>query len=154
MNYFKFFALSGSIASCAFFSSRLGKGTNIVWDLDDTLIKSIYIDTYKDLSKKNNILKIENSVMEHIDDDIMRFHTYLRPYARSTLFLFKWIGAKQYIFTSATYGYMNNVAKFLDPNNNIFESKKLSVTDLERLWILTANESEYNSKEGSKKQKI
>jgi len=31
---------------------------------------------------------------------------------------------------------------------------KLSVTDLERLWILTANESEYNSKEGSKKQKI
>ncbi len=31
---------------------------------------------------------------------------------------------------------------------------KLSVTDLERLWILTANEAEYNSKEGSKKQKI
>ena len=31
---------------------------------------------------------------------------------------------------------------------------KLSVSDLERLWILTANEAEYNSKEGSKKQKI
>ena len=31
---------------------------------------------------------------------------------------------------------------------------KLSVTDLERLWILTANEAEYNSNEGSKKQKI
>ena len=30
---------------------------------------------------------------------------------------------------------------------------KLSITDLERLWILTANEAEYNSKEGSKKQK-
>jgi hypothetical protein len=31
---------------------------------------------------------------------------------------------------------------------------KLSITDLERLWILTANEAEYNSNEGSKKQKI
>jgi len=31
---------------------------------------------------------------------------------------------------------------------------KLSQSDLERLWILAANEAEYNSKEGSKKQKI
>jgi len=31
---------------------------------------------------------------------------------------------------------------------------KLSKTDLERLWILAANEAEYNSKEGSNKQKI
>lgn len=31
---------------------------------------------------------------------------------------------------------------------------KLSVTDLERLWILTLIEAEDNSKKGSKKQKI
>lgn len=37
---------------------------------------------------------------------------------------------------------------------NKMKNIKLSKTDLERLWILAANEAEYNSKEGSKKQKI
>merc|ERR1711972_1219178 len=42
------------------------------------------------------------------------------------------MGVKQWVFTSATVGYMNNVCQFLDPQDIIFESKKLSTSDFEK----------------------
>ena len=113
-------------------AKRLGKGVNIVWDLDDTLIKSVHIETFKDESKRNTIVKMSKNVCEHIDDDIMYFRTYLRPYSRFVLSTFRFFGAKQYVFTSATVGYMDNVCKFIDPDNDIFQMKKLSTSDFEK----------------------
>lgn len=125
-------ALGASVLLLA--SRRIGKGINVIWDLDDTLIKSVHLTTYTD--KKNMIVEMNKShVFEHIDDDMMHFRTYIRPYTRMTLFFFKWIGIKQYIFTSATVGYMNNISTFLDPNNNIFEKSRFSTSDFQQRFL-------------------
>ena len=134
-------AITGVAASVAalVIVKRIGKGLNIVWDLDDTLIKSEENKDWKtDESKKNTIMKIERYAFEHVDDDVMYFRTYIRPYARFVLSLFKFVGAKQYVFTSATVGYMDNICVFLDPNNNIFEERRLSTSDFEK-GVLSKN---------------
>lgn len=74
-------------------------------------------------------MKMGPHVCEHIDDDIMYFRTYIRPHARLVLRTLKFLGVKQWVFTSATVGYMNNICCFLDPHDNIFEAKKLSTSD-------------------------
>lgn len=116
-------------------AKQLGKRVNVVWDLDDTLIKSVHLETFEDESKRNTIIKMSNNVCEHIDDDIMYFRTYLRPYSRLILSSLRFFGVKQYVFTSATVGYMNNICKFLDPNNDIFESKRLSTSDFDKGFL-------------------
>eukprot|EP01083_Nonionella_stella_P086931 241682_1 len=130
-------AVGGTMAFGAILlvSKHVGKGLRVVWDLDDTLIKSEHLETYTDESKKCSIVKMNRYVLEHIDDDIMHFRTYIRPWTRFVLSVLKWIGVEQYVFTSATVGYMNNVCIFLDPHHHIFEAKRLSTSDFEKGFL-------------------
>jgi len=100
---------------------------HIVWDLDDTVIKSDHICNVTDQTLKCTILSQHSYHFEHIDDDLMHFKTRIRPHARPVLFLLSLV-SRQYIFTAASRGYMENVARVVDPRGNIF-TKKLSSSD-------------------------
>eukprot|EP01083_Nonionella_stella_P182762 658450_1 len=107
-------AVGGTMAfgSILLISKHIGKGLRVVWDLDDTLIKSEQVEIYTDEAKQSSIVSMNRYVLEHIDDDMMHFRTYIRPWARFVLSVLKWIGVKQYVFTSAAAGYMDNVCIF------------------------------------------
>ena len=111
-------ALTAAV-SILLIAKQLGKGVNVVWDLDDTLIKSVHLETFEDESKRNTIIKMSNNICEHIDDDIMYFRTYLRPYSRLILSSFRFFGVKQYVFTSALKTEGGDIRfMILSPNRN------------------------------------
>jgi hypothetical protein len=97
---------------------------HLVWDLDQTLIRSVQRSQTGKPQKEEIFCSCWNK-MYHIDDDGITFETFMRPHARWLLSLFFLLRIKQYVFTSASQGYMNNVVTFLDPWGWIFESKKM-----------------------------
>lgn len=96
----------------------------IVWDLDETLISSQELGR-TGMPQKEQVQIVSQDSMQHIDDDGITFITYIRPHAKKLLRLLKFLNVKQYVFTSASRGYMNNVVHFLDPDSRIFEPERL-----------------------------
>eukprot|EP00931_Biecheleriopsis_adriatica_P076182 TRINITY_DN49919_c0_g1_i1.p1 TRINITY_DN49919_c0_g1~~TRINITY_DN49919_c0_g1_i1.p1 ORF type:complete len:346 (+),score=68.89 TRINITY_DN49919_c0_g1_i1:58-1038(+) len=113
-------------ASCTWIGAaacyNLAHPLNVVWDLDETLISSDEKPVKKPVPGKEHIIKFSPPAeIEHIDDDGLHFVTTARPYALLVLKLLHVLpGCRQFVSTSASLGYMDNVLVLLDPGSKIF----------------------------------
>eukprot|EP00928_Gymnodinium_smaydae_P074080 TRINITY_DN57164_c0_g1_i1.p1 TRINITY_DN57164_c0_g1~~TRINITY_DN57164_c0_g1_i1.p1 ORF type:complete len:324 (-),score=38.03 TRINITY_DN57164_c0_g1_i1:223-1194(-) len=96
---------------------------NVIWDLDETLVSSEERYVKNPKPGKERVLRVEpRQSVEHIDDDGLHFVTTVRPHAFFVLKLLKMLpGCQQFVSTSASIGYMNNVLELLDPSGNVFK---------------------------------
>eukprot|EP00937_MAST-01D_sp_MAST-1D-sp2_P007946 g7946.t1 len=112
----------------------------IVWDLDDCLLKSEHLTDERDDALNTTVVEVGGGLpwqcpwMEHVDDDLMRFRTVLRPGVRAVLWLLLPY-ARHFVFTSATRGYMTNVLQLVDPRGDLLEpgdGTRFSASDFAR----------------------
>mmetsp|Transcript_2232 Transcript_2232/g.2565 ORF Transcript_2232/g.2565 Transcript_2232/m.2565 type:complete len:427 (+) Transcript_2232:246-1526(+) len=88
----------------------------VVWDLDDCLIKSIPVTDEPEALKPSIEERqggAEGFVMIHVDDDLVRYRTVIRRWGRLILTILSPF-SRQYVFTSATRGYMENVVSLIE----------------------------------------
>lgn len=107
---------------------------HIVWDLDRTLIVSETLERELPAEQAVTVLATDadGRGIEHVDDDCIRFHTVMRPWASFVLRFLHVMGAKQYVYTAATDGYMRNVCSMLDAHGTLFVDH-LSITQTPNL---------------------
>ena len=118
-------------------AARAAASLVVVWDLDDCLIRSERTHPERleeDPALNTTVLSRvgRNREITHVDDDLMKFRTVARPWSKVVLRAIQAIGTvKQFVFTSASRGYMQNVVSLLEHDGSgIFEpSPRLSCTD-------------------------
>ena len=139
------FAVLAMAIACAFWlfaGARRAHGPlKVAWDMDDCLIKSERLEKLatqtpagyeKDASLRETVTaRFRGAVVggEHVDDDLERYQTLVRPWARVVLFVLKNVcGVRNFVFTSASAGYMRNALALLDPRKLYFDGA-LSMTE-------------------------
>lgn len=121
--YFPLLFLGVLLNQCT--SSRV----TLVWDLDQTLIKSTKLNREGNVTLNSSITGREGPFQfTHVDDDLIAFRTILRPYTR-VLLAWTSLFCNNLVFTSASRGYMINILAFIDPHGQLFYPNRLSVTD-------------------------
>lgn len=110
---------------------------HLVWDLDLCILKSVRVSDNEDPALHTVVIERfggrSGKANLHVDDDLMRYKTYLRGWTRFVLFFLKPF-CFHYVFTSASRGYMTNVVDLLegletDVGVTLFYETKLSATD-------------------------
>lgn len=140
-------ALLAMAMACAFWlfagARRAFGPLKVVWDMDDCLIKSHRLEKLASQTaagnEKDSALRETVTATfrgrsgvpagEHVDDDLERYQTLIRPWTRAVLFVLKNVcGVRNFVFTSASGGYMRNALAILDPRRLYFDGA-LSMTD-------------------------
>ena len=122
---------------------------DLVWDLDDVLIKSariqegpgmaggLVLDAARNTTVEEDARTTTPAAVVHVDDDQMIFRTVLRSFTHLILAMLQPV-CRHHVFTSASRGYMKNVVSLVEHvlGPNTFQPKRLSCTDFPRHHLI------------------
>ena len=87
----------------------------VVWDLDETLVSSERRRSSWRPDQANQVLRLTDDEVEHVDDDALHFVTMIRPHAATVLRGLRALpGCRQSVSTAASPGYAANVVQLLE----------------------------------------